>query len=207
MNTHWIKRLRVARLITGGIAATLLALAGCASTPDVRSDFDRSVDFSQYKTFAFANPLGTDRSGYQTLVSQHLKAAARRELEARGMRLDESAPQVLVNFNAALSEKLRVSPMPAPTMGLGFGRGYYGYRMGMYGTFPLYEERVSQYTEGTLNIDIVDARRKQLVWEGVVKGTVTQKTMDNLQPAIDAAVTAAFARYPVPGPAAKPASK
>jgi hypothetical protein len=205
MNTLWIKR-----LMAGGILAGLVALAGCASTPDVRSDFDRSVDFTQYKTFAFANPLGTDRAGYQTLVSQHLKAAAQRELEARGMRLDENAPQVLVNFNAVLSEKLRVSTMPAPTMGLGMGlggRGYYGYRMGMYGTFPLYEERVSQYTEGTLNIDIVDARRKQLVWEGVVKGTVTQKTMDNLQPAINAAVTAAFARYPVPGPAAKPASK
>ncbi|KPF69347.1 hypothetical protein IP84_05600 [beta proteobacterium AAP99] len=205
MNSTWIRRLALS-----GIAAGLLALAGCASTPDVRSDFDRSVDFTQYKTFAFASPLGTDRSGYQTLVSQHLKAATQRELEARGMRLDESAPQVLVNFNAALNEKLRVSTLPAPTMGLGMGiggRGYYGYRMGMYGTFPLYEERVSQYTEGTLNIDIVDARRKQLVWEGVIKGTVTQKTLDNLQPAIDAAVTAAFARYPVPGPAAKPVTR
>jgi hypothetical protein len=35
----------------------------------------------------------------------------------------------------------------------------------------------------------------------VVTGTVTQTTLDNVQPSIDTAVTAAFAKYPIPGPA------
>ena len=57
---------------------------------------------------------------------------------------------------------------------------------------------VSNYKEGTLNIDIVDSARKQLVWEGVVTDSdVTQAELVNLPASIDAAVAAAFAKYPV----------
>ena len=180
-------------------AAGLLALGGCATGPDVRVDYDRTANFSAYKTFAFASPLGTDRGGYQSIVSQRLKAATQREMEARGMRLDPAAPQLLVNFSAALSDKLRVARTPTVTMGL----GYYGYRGGLFSVWPLYADQtsVSQYREGTLNIDVVDAARKQLVWEGVVTDSVTQQMQDDVPGAVDAAVKAAFARYPVPPPA------
>ncbi|MDH4050299.1 MAG: DUF4136 domain-containing protein [Rubrivivax sp.] len=193
------------RSLAAATAACLLALAGCASAPAVRADFDRTADFTQYKSFAFASPLGTDRDGYQTLVSDYLKAATRRELEARGMRLDAAAPQLLVNFNASLNEKLRVTSAPAPVMTIGVGHGYYGYRAGMYGAWPLYADqtRATPYTEGTINVDVVDAARKQLVWEGVITGTVTQKTLDNVQQAIDGAVAKVFEKYPIPGPAPK----
>lgn len=186
------------------VAALLLALGGCANVPDVRVDYDRSADFTQYKTFGFISPLGTDRGGYQSIVSQHLKAATQREMEARGMRLVSSDPQLLVNFNAALNEKLRIITTPAPIYGMSVGMrgGYYGYRTGMYGAWPLYYDQtiVAPYQEGTLNIDIVDAARKQLVWEGVVTDTVTQEMWDNVQAAIDRAVQAAFAKYPIAGP-------
>jgi hypothetical protein len=191
------------KLLVAG--AALLVLGACASAPEVRADFDRTADFSRYTTFGFASPLGTDRDGYQSIVSQHLKEATTREMQARGLRLDTSAPQLLVNFNATLNDKLRVSSAPTVTMGVGMGgrRGYYGYRAGMYSAWPMYSDptTVTQYKEGTLNIDVVDAARKQLVWEGVVTDSVTHKTIDNVQAAIDTAVAAAFAKYPVPGPA------
>lgn len=185
------------------VTASMITLCACATAPDVRVDYDRAADFSSYRTFGFANPLGTDRGGYQSIVSQHLKAATQRELESRGMRLDLASPQLLVNFSAELNEKMRVTSTPTMTMGVGMGRGYYGYRAGMYSAWPMYrdETTVTPYKEGTLNIDVIDAARKQLVWEGVVSGTVSQKTLDNMQPAIDAAVTAAFAKYPIAGPA------
>ncbi|MBL8349112.1 MAG: DUF4136 domain-containing protein [Burkholderiaceae bacterium] len=177
-------------------AAALLALAGCATAPEVRADYDRTADFASYQTFGFASPLGTDRGGYQSVVSQHLKASTQREMEARGMRLDPAAPQLLINFNATLNDKLRVSTMPY----MGMGVGYYGYRGGLYSAWPMYADQtiVTQYREGTLNIDVVDAARKQLVWEGVVINSVTQEMLDNVPAAVDAAVKAAFARYPIP---------
>jgi hypothetical protein len=80
------------------------------------------------------------------------------------------------------------------------GVGYYGYRTGMYSAWPMYrdETTVTPYNEGTLNIDIADARRRQLVWEGVVSATVNDKTLSNIGPVLDTAVTNAFAKYPVP---------
>jgi hypothetical protein len=184
------------------LSAFLLALSACASSPTVRMEMDRSADFSQYKTFGFVSPLGTDRDGYQSIVSQDLKAATQREMEARGMTLDTNAPQLLVNFNASLDDKFRVTSVPTNS-GMAMG-GYYGYRMGMYGAWPLYNSTtvVTQYQQGTLNIDVVDAARKQLVWESVVTNSVSQKDLDNMQAAIDRAVAAAFAKYPVSANAA-----
>ena len=185
------------------IAACCLALSACATLPEVRASYDRSADFTQYKTFAFVSPLATDRGGYQSIVSQELKAATQREMVARGLRMDNSAPQLLINFNAALVDKTRVSSMPVLVNGgLGFyGGSYYGYRRGAYLPWPQYVDQtiVSTYKEGTLNIDVIDAARKQLVWEGVVTDSnVTQEEMANLSTSLNDAVKAAFASYPIP---------
>jgi hypothetical protein len=172
----------------------VLALVGCASAPTVRAMFEPSTNFAQYKSFGFMSPLDTDRAGYRSIVSQQLMAATQRELEARGMTRVEASPQLLVNFSADLSEKLQVTSMPGPTV----VSGRYGYRRGVYSTWPAYEQTtVTQYTQGTLTIDIVDAARKQLVWEGVVTDSVTQKDLDDIPTAIKAAVAAAFTKYPV----------
>jgi hypothetical protein len=85
------------------LIVSLLMLSGCVTHPDVRVDFDRSTDFTHYQSFGFVGPLGTDRGGYQSIVSQHLKAATQRQLEARGLHLDTVAPQLLINFYAQLS--------------------------------------------------------------------------------------------------------
>lgn len=176
------------------------ALGACASGPDVQVHVDSGYAFDRASTFGFVNPLGTDRAGYQTIVSQQLKAATQRQLESRGLRLDETAPELLVNFSGRFDEKLRTTTMSVPSTAVSIRGGYYGYRMGFYGAWPTYvdETTVSAYTEGTLNIDVIDAARKQLVWEGVVKDSVTQKTLDNLQASIETAVSAAFAKFPRP---------
>jgi len=185
---------RLLRLVGG---AFLLTLVGCASGPTVRASAEPGTDFAQYKTFAFMSPLGTDRAGYRSIVSQQLMAATQREMEARGMRRVDDSPQLLLNFGATLSEKLEVTTMPAPAYMYG-APGYYGYRAGLYSTWAYYDQtRVWQYTQGTLNIDVVDAARKQLVWEGVVTDSVTQKDLDDVPTAISRAVAAAFAKFPI----------
>jgi hypothetical protein len=195
MNTQGIRHVVVAAL-----AGAALVAAGCASGPRVRAERDRTVDFSQYHTFGFVSPLGTDREGYQTMVSQYLKSATQRELEARGLRLVDNSPQLLVNFSGRLNDRLLATTMPSTgvMVGVGAGHGYYRSRMGFYTTWPMYpmETRVDTYSEGTLNIDVIDAARKQMIWEGVAVGRVTEKTMENLKPEIEEAVTAIFAKYP-----------
>jgi Domain of unknown function (DUF4136) len=180
-----------------GVAA-LLTVAACASPPTVRTNVNPGTDFTQYKTFGFVDPLGTDRAGYRSIVSQHLIADTEREMQARGLTRSDSAPQLLVNFNAKLADALQVVPGPPAPVMVGVG-GYYGYRAGMYSTWPMYsQDTVIQYTQGTLNIDVVDADHKQLVWESVVTDSVTQKDLDNLPVALNNAVVAAFAKFPIP---------
>nr|WP_310524918.1 DUF4136 domain-containing protein [Polymorphobacter sp.] len=192
--------------LSAALALSLLGISVAAiAGPKASASTDRSVDLRQYKSFGFAAPLGTDQNGYQSILSQSLKASTQRQLEARGMVRDDANPQLIVNFNARLDDKMKVSttPVPTMTMGMGYGgRGYYGYRGGMYSTWPAYQDQttVRQYKEGTLNIDMVDQARKQLVWEAVVTDTFTDKKRDKLDETIEKYVLAAFKKFPVAAP-------
>jgi len=189
------------RKLNGAPVALALALllAGCATGPSVRVSSDPETSFTAYRTFGFAEPLGTDRNGYRSQVSAALLASTRRQLEARGLVYSADKPELLVNFNAALAQKMRVSSTPEPMMGVGYGVGYYGYRTGLYAPYPVYQDRttVTEYQEGTLNIDVADAALKRLVWEGVVTQSLDDKAYQNLGPVIETAVTKAFDRFPL----------
>jgi hypothetical protein len=172
---------------------SLLVLAGCASGPTIRSNVDASVDFKSFRTFGFIEPLATDRAGYQSLISQQLVASAERELVARGLRRSDTSPDLLVNFSADLDQRLRVTQTP-----MVHSRSFNSHRRGFYSTWPMYQQtEIRQYTKGTLGIDVVDAARRQLVWEGFALGRVTQRTTDNLGPVLDAAVVDIFGSFPL----------
>ena len=119
------------------------------------------------------------------------------EMGARGYEKSED-PDLLVNFNAILRDKTKVMTRPAP---VSYG-GYYGYRRGYYDPWFGYshsyatETHVSEYTEGTLNIDLVDAKNKKLVWEAVAVGRVREETLRNLEQAVMDAVPRFFETYP-----------
>ena len=180
-----ILRALVVALLAGGLAA-------CATSggTDVRSTFDQATDFAQYRTFGFVEPAGTDQAGYETLVTQQLKTSTRRELEARGYVFAAASADLMVNFNESLAQQVLVTDQPVPMS------GYYDYRTGTYGGWVGYEPDVEEYIQGTLNIDLVDARRNQLVWEGVAVGRITEQARQNRAAAIDRVVAEIFAKYP-----------
>lgn len=170
------------------------ALAGCTSGPTIHSDYDTSADFSRYQTYGYASELATDRAGYSTLITSHFKRAVGRELETRGYRHVETNPDLLVNFFVSIGEQTDIRSTASPTM----GAGYYGYRYGMYTAWPAYSTDVSTvtYKVGTANIDVIDAERKQLIWEGVAEGRIADEALEDPGPAIDAVVTELFASFP-----------
>ena len=173
----------------------LLVLAGCASSgPKINSDFDRNADFSAYQTFGFVDPLGTDKHGYSTLVTSHFKAAAREQMESLGYTYTENNPDLLVNFFSNTENRTDVRTSPSMTASY----GYYGYRSGLYMGFPVYgtDTDTIHYKVGTLNIDVVDAAEKRLIWEGVAEGKLSKEAMENPRAAIQSAVNQIFQRYP-----------
>lgn len=177
------------------LAAALFAslLASCASGPRIYSTESPVADFSSYETYSYAEQLGTDDpGGPATLLTQFLRTAVDREMQARGYRRVESGGQLVVNFYVDTQEKIQArSPDPY------IGYGYYSYRRGLYVGWRGYvEDNVDQYTEGTLNIDVVDASRRELIWEGIAIGRVTEAARRNVQAAIDDVVPQIFAQFP-----------
>ena len=187
-------------LINTKISRSLVVLllvvfaSGCASKPKLRSAYDDSVDFSQYRTYNFYSDAGPEAEGYQGLFTQYMISAINIEMQARGYTLSD-APDLMVNFNANLQDKTKVTTSPSMNTG-----GYYGYRGGHYGAWGGYgygtDTHVSQYTEGTFNIDLVDPRRQTLVWEAVSVGKITDDTFDNLQQKVMEGVPVFFNLYP-----------
>jgi hypothetical protein len=177
----------------------LIVLTGCASAPNIRTDYDHGANFTSYRTYGFPAETGTDRAGYSTLITGHFKRAVSREMEARGYRFDAEKPDLMVNFFASSTERTDVQSTPR----VSFGTGFYSYRLGLYTEWPLYDRNVTtlHYKVGTASVDVVDAARKQLIWEGRAEGRLTEKMLNDPGPAVDKAVADIFSKYPVAGAA------
>ena len=183
------------KLLLAG-AAALAVLAGCASGPTIRSNVDPSANLSTYKTYMFAEKVGTDRPGYATPISSYFKESIRREMDTRGYKYVEGGPaDLLINFNANAQENVDVRTTPGSTYGYGYG--YYGYRGGMYGAaaFPP-EVQTVRYKTGTANVDVVDLSKKQVVWEGIAEARLTDKMMKDPRTAISNVITEMFLQFP-----------
>ena len=183
----------VLKLIGGLIATTLIA--SCASSVKIQSDYDPSVDFSKFKTYGYYNPMGIENPDYSSLLGQMFRDAIDAQMLPRGYVKSDN-PDLLLNVSARLQDKTRVTTMSDPMYG-----GYYGYRGGLYDPWGGYgygtTTHVSQYTEGTVNVDMVDVKQKRMVWEGVAIGRVNEKESNpELRQDIMDGVAAMFENYP-----------
>lgn len=187
-------RKNIKRMVIVCTAAAALIVAGCATGPKVRSDAAANINFSGYKTFAFMPEPATDKAGYATLVTQHFKDAISAEMTALGYQYSDSNADLLVNFNSNVETRTDVRSIPSASVNY----GYYHYRRGFYAAFPLYTNDVDtiRYKYGTVNIDVVDATKKQLIWEGISEGTLKKSDLDKPKQAIAEVVGLIFQQYP-----------
>ena len=116
-------------------AAMMMTLAACASKPVFQSDYDYTVDFSQYKSYGYFNPFGIEDPNYSTIYGAIFREAIDQEMKSRGYVKSEN-PDLLINVSGRLKEKTRVTNTSGAYMG-----GYYGYRSGFYGAWGGYTGR------------------------------------------------------------------
>ncbi|MCW5581829.1 MAG: DUF4136 domain-containing protein [Luteimonas sp.] len=174
--------------------ALLVLLAGCATGPRISTEADPEADFARYRTFSFYSPLAIEREGYTSAASERMKAAARAQMESLGYVFTAENPDLWLNINAFTERRTDVSTMP--TVDYAY---YYSYRARGYYVVPYWRDRtdVYRYTEGTINIDLVDAARNRLVWEGIAVGRVSNtKDAAKRDARIDGAIADIFAKYP-----------
>jgi hypothetical protein len=190
-----------------GLAVMLTAVfvmaltAGCVSQPTLLTNKDKNADFTAYRTYAYEPRVGTDRNGYSTLLTEYFKSAIDAEMTARGYQKVAANPDLFIDFNAKTDEKVDVESTPSSGgyVSMGYYGGYYGYRGGLYSAFPAYpinDVRTVRYRVGTLNVDIVDAKRKQLIWEGLAEGRMSKDQLKNPEPTIRSVIADLFKQYP-----------
>jgi Domain of unknown function (DUF4136) len=165
----------------------LVAAASCSSIK-VTSDYDKTAGFASYKTFAFtpealALPL-------DDINRNRVLTAVENELKAKGFAKSDK-PDVLINLNIKAVQQQTAT---ATTSGYGYGAGYRYGRGGGFGTTTI---NYDSYVDGTLFVDMIDAAKNQLVWQG--RGTKTidpDASQQKREQNINYAVKQIFMKYP-----------
>jgi hypothetical protein len=165
----------------------LLLITSCSSVK-VATDYDTKADFSNYQTFAFYKP-GIDKAPISDLDKKRIMRAIEAELTAKGME-KSSTPDVLVSIFTKSRERINVNDNSAG-WGWGFGWGWNPWMWGGAGRL-----NVNQYTEGTLFIDIIDANKKELIWQGIGSGALAFKNIEKRDARIKEFVKEILEKYP-----------
>lgn len=153
------------RSIAMSVCALALTMAAAAMAQQVETTVDRTADFSKYRTFTIelATPWGNSIG--EKYLMEELTAAFR----SSGWTEDtQGSPDARILVHGATEEKKQLNSFYSG----GYGGGYYGWGWGGVGTTTT---TVSEYTEGTLVVDIFDSATKGLIWRGVAQAELKKK--------------------------------
>ena len=162
----------------------LFFLISCSSVK-VNSDYDKKVDFTQFKTFAFYKK-GIDKVEISDLDKKRILHSIDDVMTTKGFSKSET-PDILVNIFTKEREQVDVNQFNSG-WGYGWGWGWNPYFWGG-------NTSVNRYTEGTLYIDLIDAKKKELIWQGEGEGVLTKDT-NKKDEAIKEFVTKILEQYP-----------
>jgi Domain of unknown function (DUF4136) len=164
-------------------ALLLFVLASCSSVR-VNSDYDKKADFASYKTYAFYK-TGIDKVEISDLDKKRIMRSIDEELTSKGFSKSET-PDLLININTKTQENVNVNQFQ---MGFGYGWGF--------GWNPYFggNTSVSTSTDGVLTIDLIDAKKKELIWQGEGTGYLT-KNSEKKDENVKGFVTRILSQYP-----------
>lgn len=175
--------MKVFRFMVAGALVLSAVTAGLAMS--VKSDYEKSFDFSQLRTFAFkTDRASNDPLSTNTLEAGRIQNALAAQLEANGFTQATGNPDFIVAFYSRTKEKTQVQSAGGFGPGLGagfgprfgFGRGFgWGYGIPGRGRWRWgYGPDIwtTNYTQGCVMADIIDPRTNALIWRGRVMDTV-----------------------------------
>lgn len=176
----------------------VLFLTSCTSVR-VLSDYDRGANFNEFKSYAFYK-TGIDKAQISDLDKKRILRAIETEMGSRGFVKSDS-PDILVSIFTKESEQVDVYNNNFGWGGWGgwgwggFGPGWgWGWGPGLGGWGG---SAVSTRTEGSLYIDLIDAEKKELIWQGKGVGTLgNNKNIEKKEARIQQFVSEILEQYP-----------
>lgn len=177
----------------------LIVAVGCAGQ-QVSTDFSPTVSFSQFRTFALVMP--PSRAGEQ-LLDQRVRNAVQAQLDAKGLTAtDREHADVFAGYGVVDKTHTEVYTYQ-DGWGWGGNLGWRFYRWGV--AWPMTTQRqIETYTDGTVIVDLIDAKTKQVVWHGEVADVVNLPVSDPSRAThqINDAVAKLFEKFPPQTPRA-----
>ncbi|MEM9679278.1 MAG: DUF4136 domain-containing protein [Bacteroidota bacterium] len=170
--------------------AILFVVVSSCSSVRVAADYDGDVNFDNYKTFAFFK-TGIDKADINDIDKRRILRAIEKELLAKGYTKSQN-PDVLVSIFTKSNQRVDVYNN---AWGWG-GWGGWGWGPGWgWGGWGWGGPSVSTTTEGVLFVDLIDAKKRELVWQGMGTGYLTKRT-EKKEARINEFVTKIMERYP-----------
>lgn len=146
-----------------------LILFSCSSTK-IMSDYDESVNFKNYKTYNFSSE--TDKLPIDDIIKSRLINSISSNLDNKGF-VQSDNPDFLVDLDVKTKNKRDYSNTNV-NVSTTFGKRW-RFRTGVGKTFS----KEINYTEGTLLINIIDNKKKQLIWKGSGTDVVKDKNLNS----------------------------
>ena len=180
------------------LIATLAIGAGCSSSITVTSDYDKQVDFTQYKTFGFLPWSEESAKLINDIDQKRLETAVTNELTQRGFTRVDGIGDCMIGFHAVVETRTGTTSYTNYYGSMGYyGYGGFGYGYGYpYGGSASTTTSTYDYQVGTVIVDQFEVATKKLVWEGVAQGEVTGQKK-NREENINYHIERMFANYRV----------
>ncbi len=165
------------------LTAITAALVGAAcSTLQISTDYDKGTDFSQYRTFSW-HDTGDIKND---ILAKRIEAVLSDTLTAKGLKKVESGGDLWLVAHGRLSKQTQINTY---NTGWGYGYGWYGGGMTT--------STVSEIPVGTLIVDLVDGKRKDMVWRGIASDTLDpQASPEDREKKLRDVAAQLFANFP-----------
>jgi hypothetical protein len=172
--------------------AFVLAGAGTAAAQDVRYNFDKTANFSSFKTYKWV--ILKSAAPMSDLVDRQIKMSVDAELAKKGlMKTESDMADLYIGYQAAIGTEKQYTSFDS---GWGYGPGWYG--GGWYGGGGgITTGQTSTIYVGQLALDIYAAANKTLIWRGAASKTLDEKAKpEKQQKNLDKAVAKLLKNYP-----------
>ncbi len=156
--------MKIQKTIMLSIAIVML-MSVAALAQQVKTDYDRKANFTQYKTYSWSSVKSKD-----PLVVNRIKSAVDSTLAAKGLtEVDSGGDLSVVAMEITNNEQ---------TLNTFYDGGFGGRRFGGFGDATTTTET---YKVGTLVVDLVDTQSKELVWRGSSSDTLSNESDKNIK--------------------------
>ena len=181
------------------LSILVISLITSCSSLSVNSDYDKTVDFTKYKTYSYYGWADNSDKILNQFDKERIEKAFGNEFAKRNLQFVESGGDLVVTLHIVTEQKQQTT---ATTTGVGGGYGgYYGYGpgYGWGGGMSTTSYNTYDYTVGTLVVDVYDDKEQKLVFESIGSDTVSENPQKREQttPQVISAMMKPFPIKPV----------